>query len=931
MAILPRYQKAGVQLQQMRELDQSGFREVANMGQTISEVVGRMSDFAYKKQAAKAAKRGEQAIMDQGAGPVLDRIAKRGGPSTIAEQAAYALGSRVAAAEVQTEAEVEIARILDNAQKNKTPFTQVQALIGDIADGYSASMSGIDPAIAAVLRQDISSTGAKSAQRYASWYDAQMVAAAQARKAENVSTLRASALTQAGSTDLSVRMSPEMPHNKIDPMADLVSDFESQLSRMNYSDSQIATEVSSMQKEIYRDQTVFQFYQTNDVNRKRDIVAELLEKPLPGYTYEQTVSLASKLENDVNSLITVKQREIASLLGNLETAAMATGEAPPIPEDDIRNFFPADEAEQIIVEAKDALDWAVTVAGVSTSSEERLNILAEDLTASIVADPANATAYAKKLESLSKARVARDKAIKEDAAGYILSNDSILRRNFENAQQYPNSAPYYIESMNVAYEAMGVQPGLRNYLPKPTASAIVAQLNSMPLEEAPMALGMILGTYGDDAQKISAELSKAGLAPEYSVAMRYPDNTSLMAEIVASKAITLDDLKSGRSPNDTIADKEMMNSISDLSRPYRGALTDGDLTGAANRSFAESYAIAEKIARLRLINNNGDPLAVAQSVFDQMFPQQVINSRVGALGQNYLLPQDINSQIAENALSVMMNDDNLGFIEPLPNPMNRREINIKLDIVDLKSTGIWINNSTGDGVVLTYRPRGYPPIPVTKPDGSYYEVKFADMQSIAPQIDAAVLAQQEIDLMSPGSSLLTVEQENQQYLTPSSETLNPTASQNNPEIMNAVEDLGLRESLSTNVPDISVVDLNQMEISDLFSDSMSDNSELVWRDWGYGKATYVLDSKSKNVVFISNQDKIPLGKSAEEMAKKGKNFLTFIKDEASPSSNGGTKRTEAFKLLPEEMQKYSRTKRILAAKYAVKIIDEILGGEQWQK
>jgi hypothetical protein len=75
-----------------------------------------------------------------------------------------------------------------------------------------------------------------------------------------------------------------MPHNKIDPMADLVSDFESQLSRMNYSDSQIATEVSSMQKEIYRDQTVFQFYQTNDVNRKRDIVAEIsLRNLCPAY------------------------------------------------------------------------------------------------------------------------------------------------------------------------------------------------------------------------------------------------------------------------------------------------------------------------------------------------------------------------------------------------------------------------------------------------------------------------------------------------------------------------------------------------------------------------------------------------------------------------------------------------------------------------
>jgi hypothetical protein len=928
MAILPRYQKAGVQLQQMRELDQSGFREIANMGQTISEVVGRMSDFAYKKQAAKAARRGEQAIMDQGAQTVLNRIAERGGPSTIADQAAYALGSRVAAAEVQTEAEVEIARILDNAQKNKTPFTQVQALIGDIADGYSASMSGIDPAIAAVLRQDISSTGAKSAQRYASWYDAQMVAAAQARRTDNVSTLRASALTQAGSTDLGVQMTPNGP---IDPMADLVSDFESQLSRMNYSDSQIATEVSSMQKEIYRDQTVFQFYQTNDVNRKRDIVAGLLEKPLPGYTYEQTVSLASKLENDVSSLITVKQKEITSLLGNLETAAMATGEAPPIPEDDIRNFFPADEAEQIIVEAKDALDWAVTVAGVSTSSEERLNILAEDLTASIVADPANATAYAKKLESLSKARVARDKAIKEDAAGYILSNDSILRRNFENAQQYPNSAPYYIESMNVAYEAMGVQPGLRNYLPKPTASAIVAQLNSMPLEEAPMALSMILGTYGDNAQKISAELSKAGLAPEYSVAMRYSDNPSLITEIVATKEMSIEELKKGLSTDGKKSATLVSDELATVSSEYSQALIDGDPTGAAMKSFNEAFSIAEKIALSR-VRAGQDPATVAQSVFVQMFPHQVVKTIGGGLGQNYLLPQDIDGRMAENALRKMTTPDSLrAAIQPLDDPRYRSAIDVELDIIDLSTSGVWINNSTGDGVVLTYRFRDQIPLPVIKPDGSYYEVKFADMQTISPALDAGVLEQQQIDLMSPGGSAPTIEQQYQQYLTPSSETLNPTASQNNPEIMNAVEDLGFRESLSTNVPDISVVDLNQMEISDLFSDSMSDNSELVWRDWGYGKATYVLDSKSKNVVFISNQDKIPLGKSAEEMAKKGKNFLTFIKDEASPSSKGGTKRTEAFKLLPEEMQKYSRTKRILAAKYAVKIIDEILGGEQWQK
>jgi hypothetical protein len=151
-----------------------------------------------------------------------------------------------------------------------------------------------------------------------------------------------------------------------------------------------------------------------------------------------------------------------------------------------------------------------------------------------------------------------------------------------------------------------------------------------------------------------------------------------------------------------------------------------------------------------------------------MFPHQVVKTIGGGLGQNYLLPQDIDGRMAENALRVMMSPDLLrNSIAPIDDPRYRAAVDIELDIVDLNKSGVWINNSTGDGVVLTYRFRDQIPLPVIKPDGTYYEVKFADMQSIAPQIDAAVLAQQEIDLMSPGSSLLTVEQENQQYLTPS--------------------------------------------------------------------------------------------------------------------------------------------------------------------
>jgi hypothetical protein len=54
MAMLPRYQRLGVNAAQPRELDFANLREGVKQSQTISDVVGQMSDFVYKKAAASA-------------------------------------------------------------------------------------------------------------------------------------------------------------------------------------------------------------------------------------------------------------------------------------------------------------------------------------------------------------------------------------------------------------------------------------------------------------------------------------------------------------------------------------------------------------------------------------------------------------------------------------------------------------------------------------------------------------------------------------------------------------------------------------------------------------------------------------------------------------------------------------------------------------
>jgi hypothetical protein len=309
MAILPRYQKAGVQLQQMRELDQSGFREVARMGQTITEVVDRMSDFAYKKQAAKAARRGEQAIMDQGAQPVLDRIAKRGGPSTIAEQAAYALGSRVASAEIATDAEIEISNILNQAQNSLAPLSAVRQQLADVADGYSAAMSNIDPGQAAVLRTNLMGSGDKAVQRYAEWFSVKQAAAANAR------------MVQSRSVNLDAVLG-----DAILPGADGGSIFIDVQTRANV---MLETGADPIDVQGWIDSTtaaalrenLFSRFNRGSLDAQAEIIADLKVTPLEGMSLEQSFSLSRTLSAAHDRGLKVVDSQFSGLVNLANNAA----------------------------------------------------------------------------------------------------------------------------------------------------------------------------------------------------------------------------------------------------------------------------------------------------------------------------------------------------------------------------------------------------------------------------------------------------------------------------------------------------------------------------------------------------------------------------------------------------------------------------------
>ncbi len=117
---LQRFRRLGVQAEAPTRLDFSPMREFAGLGQAISQNVDRMSDFIYREQSRRAELAGQEAVRDQGAIPILERISEKGGPGiSIAEQSAYETANRVAVAEIQFEAENQTSALLESASNSK--------------------------------------------------------------------------------------------------------------------------------------------------------------------------------------------------------------------------------------------------------------------------------------------------------------------------------------------------------------------------------------------------------------------------------------------------------------------------------------------------------------------------------------------------------------------------------------------------------------------------------------------------------------------------------------------------------------------------------------------------------------------------------------------------------------------------------------------
>ena len=327
MAELPRYERLGVRSRQISDIDYAGQREQARLGQTISAEFAKMGEFVFERGSEMAEREGAKAVREQGAMPILEKINELDRPLTIAEKSAYNTANKIAVTEIQNEAELEITRIIQDAEKNVTPFTQVTKQLNSVADGFAASLASIDPVAAGQIRSNLQTTAEKSSLTYSTWYTGKQAALAAERR------------TEVGKNDAAMIIKNIPAIHGADPDTSVL-DMEIALKARDYVENQgwsqeNADAWATSTKEAAREQWVsFKIQNSNDEQLEQFIENVITGKRVITGKYQKDLKYANAAQTVLTSRIKAKKTEAESIKADIaEQIYITTNNGNPPSED----------------------------------------------------------------------------------------------------------------------------------------------------------------------------------------------------------------------------------------------------------------------------------------------------------------------------------------------------------------------------------------------------------------------------------------------------------------------------------------------------------------------------------------------------------------------------------------------------------------------
>ena len=254
--------------------------------------------------------------------------------------------------------------------------------------------------------------------------------------------------------------------------------------------------------------------------------------------------------------------------------------------------------------------------------------------------------------------------------------------------------------------------------------------------------------FGENSIRFVDELAKAGLKPEFTEAMLSNDR-GLHTELINISQRSTQEIKKLAGPEANETYKILQEKLTD----YTAAFIQGG--GAkAQDDIAAAMGVAEKLLYDHMAKTGKTMEDAAQYVVEAMFPeyQNVVNDVNGT----YIVPIEFNKNTVDALLvgQVLRADvlEKMG-VQPLDVLGAEGYIDEAVSFTNLARQGIWLNNSTGDGVVLHYKTKQGHLVKAKMQDGSEVDLKFKDLRAVVNELQGTGV---EVERTEPVDAAQTV-------------------------------------------------------------------------------------------------------------------------------------------------------------------------------
>lgn len=738
--VLPKYQKTGIKVRQPSSMDFADAREEARLGRTISSELDRMSEFAFQEGKKLAIQRGEERVRQEGAVPVLTALQQQEGPRTIAEQAAFDAANRIAVVEIETEARSEMRKLVSEADETNMEISLFNDKMSDIQDGYTASLQVVDPIAAGVLNARLQEDNVTYSTKYSEIVTTK-AKNAYAEKTTDILTEAAQkvldlSLTE-GATEESIRKAGE----DLLQTALLRGTGEKKAQKL----------VDSTVEAAIRENLFFRF-ENADILGKQAIIDDLEKIDLyPGMSYEGTINFKDRFRRELNSEINTGKTAFTNELDDAITYYVNTGKVKPgfeIDEDKLTALYLDDQdtLDALLRQWENTQEDAKRYGALSSMPIEKANEVAQQLVDEANSPPEGATGAEVKLLkdralAFQKALINRQQALREDPALYVTQTnkqaEQLTSTIFkELGQGNINTAAMALsrlnETLNIQYDVMGVPQNDRRLLSKDMAQQMIQSIQAIDDDVEIVILQEIQQGVADLAPRFISELRDNGLAPEYVEAMYIdPNRADLQKTLVELAQTDIGVLKKNITSPEMGTDA--VKALKILVEEYKISYLSGG-GSQAQIDFDNQFGVAEKLLYKYLSTSNEQPDTIAERVAGEIFKEYknvVFNSNA-----SFAAPEEFNAQDMEIFSGSLLDPRRLQEmgVQELQVADYPGYISEAVSMAALASNGQWLNNSTGDGIVLHYRTNSGSLLPAKFDNGQLVDIKFKDLQNVAINI-----------------------------------------------------------------------------------------------------------------------------------------------------------------------------------------------------